>query len=45
MFPGTTSRNPSSVITVNENCTVHWIHRKALRKGDLRNHKGRAQPV
>ena len=25
----------------NDNCTVHWIYRKALFKGDLRNHKGR----
>jgi hypothetical protein len=24
-----------------DNCTVHWIYRKALFKGDLRNHKGR----
>ena len=25
----------------NDNCTVHWIYRKALFKSDLRNHKGR----
>jgi hypothetical protein len=29
----------------NDNCTVHWIYRKALFKGDLRNHKGHLLPT